>query len=154
VGLAGRTKIFFSRFSNDGRTFSRPIALSDDSDVQGCDIAVEADGDVAQGTDPRETRQDGFDGLMCVVITDGQARPQHVSQRRRLRPEHLRHRLLTDAAATRRLTAPAVSLVRASRPCKTAVTSARVRARQRPAACEDGPTPKVGNGHDAHRHGR
>jgi hypothetical protein len=46
VGAAGRTKIFFSRSTDDGLTFSPQIALSEGRDVQGCDIAVEADGDV------------------------------------------------------------------------------------------------------------
>jgi hypothetical protein len=46
VGAAGRTKIFFSRSTDGGRTFAQEIALSDGRDVQGCDIAVEADGDV------------------------------------------------------------------------------------------------------------
>jgi hypothetical protein len=46
VGTAGRTKIFFSRSTDDGRTFSKEQALSSGKDVQGCDIAVEADGDV------------------------------------------------------------------------------------------------------------
>jgi hypothetical protein len=46
VGLAGRTKIFFSRSTNGGRTFSKEQAISSGKDVQGCDITVEADGDV------------------------------------------------------------------------------------------------------------
>jgi hypothetical protein len=43
---AGRTKIFFARSTDSGQTFSRPISLSFGGDVQGCDIAVESDGDV------------------------------------------------------------------------------------------------------------
>jgi hypothetical protein len=43
---AGRTKIFFARSTDSGQTFSRPISLSFGADVQGCDIAVESDGDV------------------------------------------------------------------------------------------------------------
>jgi hypothetical protein len=46
VGLAGRTKIYFSRSTDSGQTFSKGIALSFGTDVQGCDIAVEHDGDV------------------------------------------------------------------------------------------------------------
>ena len=46
VGLAGRTKIFFSRSTDGGRTFSQEQAISSGRDVQGCDITVEADGDV------------------------------------------------------------------------------------------------------------
>lgn len=46
VGLAGRTKIFFSHSDDGGRTFAKEQAVSAGRDVQGCDIAVEADGDV------------------------------------------------------------------------------------------------------------
>jgi hypothetical protein len=42
----GRTQIFFSRSTDGGVTFSKQISLSSGKDVQGCDIAVEADGDV------------------------------------------------------------------------------------------------------------
>jgi hypothetical protein len=43
---AGRTQIFFSRSTDSGQTFAHPISLSYGKDVQGCDIAVEHDGDV------------------------------------------------------------------------------------------------------------
>jgi hypothetical protein len=46
VGFNGRTQISFSRSSDSGQTFSHPILLSDGKDVQGCDIAIEHDGDV------------------------------------------------------------------------------------------------------------
>jgi hypothetical protein len=46
VGFNGRTQISFSRSSDGGRTFSTPIRLSEGKDVQGCDIAIEHDGDV------------------------------------------------------------------------------------------------------------
>jgi hypothetical protein len=46
VGFNGRTKILFSRSTDSGQTFSHPIQLSYGKDVQGCDIAVEHDGDV------------------------------------------------------------------------------------------------------------
>jgi hypothetical protein len=45
----GQNKIFFSRSTDSGDTFSRPISISRTSEimsVQGCDITVEADGDV------------------------------------------------------------------------------------------------------------
>jgi hypothetical protein len=45
----GQNKLYFSRSTDMGQTFSRPIALSRSEEVlsvQGCDIAVEADGDV------------------------------------------------------------------------------------------------------------
>jgi hypothetical protein len=43
---AGRTKIQFARSTDSGQSFSRPIDLSFGKDVQGCDIAIESDGDV------------------------------------------------------------------------------------------------------------
>ncbi|HEX2341956.1 MAG TPA: hypothetical protein VHI98_15885, partial [Vicinamibacterales bacterium] len=43
---AGRTQISFSRSTDSGATFSQPIRLSFGKDVQGCDIAIEHDGDV------------------------------------------------------------------------------------------------------------
>jgi len=46
VGFNGRTKILFSRSTDSGQTFSNPVQLSYGKDVQGCDIAIEADGDV------------------------------------------------------------------------------------------------------------
>jgi hypothetical protein len=46
VGFNGRTKILFSRSTDSGQTFSHPIQLSYGKDVQGCDIAIEHDGDV------------------------------------------------------------------------------------------------------------
>ena len=45
----GQNKIYFSRSSDLGRTFSEPTRISRSEEVvgvQGCDIAVEADGDV------------------------------------------------------------------------------------------------------------
>ena len=45
----GQNKIYFSRSTDAGATFSRPVAISRTRNVisaQGCDIAVEADGDV------------------------------------------------------------------------------------------------------------
>lgn len=45
----GQNKIYFSRSTNKGLTFSRPLMLTTHGDVgsvQGCDIAVEHDGDV------------------------------------------------------------------------------------------------------------
>jgi hypothetical protein len=43
---AGRTKIQFARSTDSGQSFSHPIGLSFGKDVQGCDIAIESDGDV------------------------------------------------------------------------------------------------------------
>ena len=47
----GQNKIFFSRSADQGLTFSKPVAISTTPSegtfaVQGCDIAVESDGDV------------------------------------------------------------------------------------------------------------
>jgi hypothetical protein len=42
----GSSQIYFSRSTNNGRTFSKGIAISPARPGQGCDIAVEADGDV------------------------------------------------------------------------------------------------------------
>ncbi|MBA2463829.1 MAG: exo-alpha-sialidase [Nocardioidaceae bacterium] len=61
---SGRNKIYFSRSTDHGRSFSRGVIVSDGF-VQGCDIAVEGDGDVyvswrtfaANGTG----REDGMD---------------------------------------------------------------------------------------------
>jgi hypothetical protein len=49
TGVAGQNKIFFSRSTNSGATFSKPISISKSNQVhsvQGCDIAIEHDGDV------------------------------------------------------------------------------------------------------------
>ncbi|MGH2589448.1 MAG: hypothetical protein ACRDGW_01465, partial [Actinomycetota bacterium] len=45
----GQNKLFFSRSTDMGETFSRPISISRTNQIlsiQGCDIAIEADGDV------------------------------------------------------------------------------------------------------------
>lgn len=46
VGLAPSTTILLSRSTDGGATFSHPIGISGNTSGQGCDIAVEADGDV------------------------------------------------------------------------------------------------------------
>ena len=74
VGAAGRTKIFFSRSTDSGQTFSRPIELSFGKDVQGCDIAIEHDGDVyvAWGTRNTPSAIDA-QGMAIARSTDGGA---------------------------------------------------------------------------------
>ena len=74
VGAAGRTKIYFSRSTDHGATFSRPIPLSEGVSVQGCDIAVEHDGDVyvTWGTFNTSAGIDQ-DGLAFARSTDGGA---------------------------------------------------------------------------------
>jgi hypothetical protein len=52
---AGRTTIYFSRSTDHGVTFSHPIKLSEGKDVQGCDIAIEHDGDVYVTWGTRDT---------------------------------------------------------------------------------------------------
>jgi hypothetical protein len=46
TGAAGGHKAYFTRSIDGGATFSRPIAISGNKRVQGCDIAIEGDGDV------------------------------------------------------------------------------------------------------------
>lgn len=74
VGFSGRTKISFSRSTDSGRTFSRPIELSFGKDVQGCDIAVEHDGDVYVAWGTRDTPS-AIDeqGMAIARSTDGGA---------------------------------------------------------------------------------
>ena len=46
---AGQNKVYFSRSTDSGNSFSQPISISRSEEitsVQGCDIAIEADGDV------------------------------------------------------------------------------------------------------------
>jgi hypothetical protein len=74
VGFNGRTKISFSRSTDSGQTFSRPIELSYGKDVQGCDIAIEHDGDVyvAWGTRNTPSAIDA-QGMAIARSTDGGA---------------------------------------------------------------------------------
>jgi hypothetical protein len=74
VGFNGRTKISFSRSTDHGLTFSKPIELSFGKDVQGCDIAIEHDGDVyvAWGTRDTPSAIDA-QGLALARSTDGGA---------------------------------------------------------------------------------
>jgi hypothetical protein len=74
VGAAGRTKISFSRSTDSGRTFSRPIELSFGKDVQGCDIAIEHDGDVYVAWGTRDTPSTiDAEGLAIARSTNGGA---------------------------------------------------------------------------------
>ena len=45
---AGQNRMLFSRSTDQGRTFSKPIAITNPglASIQGCDIAIEGDGDV------------------------------------------------------------------------------------------------------------
>jgi hypothetical protein len=55
AGADGRTKIYFSRSTDSGQTFSNGVALSEGKDIQGCDIAIEHDGDVYVTWGTRDT---------------------------------------------------------------------------------------------------
>lgn len=74
VGFNGRTKISFARSTDSGQTFSRPIELSFGKDVQGCDIAIESDGDVyvTWGTRSTPSAIDA-EGLAIARSTNGGA---------------------------------------------------------------------------------
>ncbi len=80
VGFNGRTKILFSRSTDSGQTFSNPVQLSYGKDVQGCDIAVEHDGDVYVTWGTRNTPSSNTaEGLAIARSTDGGAsfQPAH-----------------------------------------------------------------------------
>ena len=80
VGFNGRTKILFSRSTDSGQSFSNPIQLSDGKDVQGCDIAIEHDGDVYVTWGTRDTPSANTEqGLAIARSTDGGAsfQPAH-----------------------------------------------------------------------------
>jgi hypothetical protein len=69
---AGRTTIYFSRSTDSGATFSQPVKLSDGKDVQGCDIAIEHDGDVYVTWGTRETSSSNtVQGLAFARSADG-----------------------------------------------------------------------------------
>jgi hypothetical protein len=80
VGFNGRTKILFSRSTDSGQSFSNPIQLSYGKDVQGCDIAIEHDGDVYVTWGTRDTPSANTEqGLAIARSTDGGAsfQPAH-----------------------------------------------------------------------------
>jgi hypothetical protein len=71
---AGRTKIQFARSTDSGQSFSRPIDLSFGKDVQGCDIAIESDGDVYVTWGTRNTPAEiDAQGLAIARSTNGGA---------------------------------------------------------------------------------
>jgi hypothetical protein len=70
-GLNGRNKIYFARSTDHGRSFSRGHIVSDGA-VQGCDIAVESDGDVYVSWRSFATRAAGqVNGMSVVRSSDG-----------------------------------------------------------------------------------
>ena len=81
VGFNGRTQISFSRSTDSGQTFSHPILLSDGKDVQGCDIAIEHDGDVYVTWGTRNTPSAiDAEGLAIARSVDGGATFQPARQ--------------------------------------------------------------------------
>jgi hypothetical protein len=76
TGAGGQNKVFFTRSTDHGATFSQPIALSRSNEiksVQGCDIAIEHDGDVYVTFRTFTQNQNFSDGLGFARSTDGGA---------------------------------------------------------------------------------
>ena len=76
TGVGGQNKIYFSRSTDSGATFSQPIAISRSEDiksVQGCDIAIEGDGDVYVTFRSFTANRNQVTGLGFVRSTDGGA---------------------------------------------------------------------------------
>jgi hypothetical protein len=74
TGLGIRNRIYFSRSTDSGQTFSPPMAIHRTNEfglVQGCDIAVEADGDVYLTFRTFATNPAQPDGLAFVRSDDG-----------------------------------------------------------------------------------
>jgi hypothetical protein len=72
----GQNKVYFSRSTDSGATFSQPFAISRTEDiksVQGCDIAIEGDGDVYVTFRTFTQNQNQVAGLGFVRSTDGGA---------------------------------------------------------------------------------
>ncbi len=73
---AGQNKLYFSRSTDSGETFSQPIAISRTNaikSVQGCDIAIEADGDVYVTFRTFTSNVNFQDGLGFARSTNGGA---------------------------------------------------------------------------------
>ena len=67
-------RCFFSRSTDQGRTFSRPIAVTtpDLASIQGCDIAIEGDGDVYVTVRTfADSSASAGDGVAFARSTDG-----------------------------------------------------------------------------------
>jgi hypothetical protein len=73
---AGQNKVYFTRSTDGGNTFSRPIAISRTNaikSVQGCDIAIEGDGDVYVSFRTFGQNQNQATGLGYARSTNGGA---------------------------------------------------------------------------------
>jgi len=71
---AGQNKAYFTRSTDSGRTFSRPISISRSQEVksvQGCDIAIESDGDVYVTFRTFVTNPNFVNGLAFARSSDG-----------------------------------------------------------------------------------
>ena len=74
TGVGGQNKAYFSRSTDSGATFSKPIAISRSNEVksiQGCDIAIEADGDVFVTFRTFTSNQNFQNGLAFARSSDG-----------------------------------------------------------------------------------
>jgi hypothetical protein len=74
TGNGGQNKVYFSRSTDSGATFSKPVSVSRSEDiksVQGCDIAIESDGDVFVTFRTFTSNQNQSQGLGFVRSTDG-----------------------------------------------------------------------------------
>ena len=74
TGAGGQNKAYFSRSTDSGRTFSRPISISRSEEVksvQGCDIAVESDGDVYVTFRTFTSNPNFVNGLAFARSSDG-----------------------------------------------------------------------------------
>jgi hypothetical protein len=70
----GQNKAYFTRSTDSGRTFSRPISISRSNEVksvQGCDIAVESDGDIYVTFRTFTTNPNFVNGLAFARSSDG-----------------------------------------------------------------------------------
>jgi len=71
---AGQNKAYFVRSTDSGKTFSRPISISRSTEVksvQGCDIAVESDGDIYVTFRTFTTNPNFVNGLAFARSADG-----------------------------------------------------------------------------------
>jgi hypothetical protein len=69
---SGQSEIYFAASGNQGRTFTKPIAISGRNSGQGCDIAIEHDGDVHVSWRDFETSSSKKNfGVSAVRSADG-----------------------------------------------------------------------------------
>ena len=103
TGVGGQNKAYFSRSTDSGRTFSKPIAISRSNEVksiQGCDISIEADGDVFVTFRTFTTNPNFQNGLAFAI--------------HRRRPEFLHRAPDSQHHPTRRPTRPVIAVTACS----------------------------------------